>query len=218
MGRRALTLLTLIVWTATAAAQNPAELRLDTCITHYINGEFAEAAEGIVEVFPFLADPQRQLRAYKYLAYSYAMLGMTQRAHAVFSSALECYPDMAIDTLEAPPRVGTIFYDAKIDKLKEWRRRYQQTLVDRTVRKASAVLLLTGAGGAAWASGYLLRDAQHSDEGDALSTWAGLGLGAAALAMLPISVYLFVKSDNDAASRYVRMQPDAGGPAIVLSF
>ncbi len=218
MSKCALMLLALVYWAGPASAQNPAELRLDTCIAHYVDGEFAKAADGIVEIFPFLADPQRQLRAYKYLAYSYAMLGMSRRAHAVFSSALECYPDMTIDTLEAPPRVGTIFYDAKIDKQKEWRRRYQQALVDRTVRKASAVLLLAGSGGAAWASGYLLRDAQAADEGDALSTWTGLGLGVVSLAMLPISVYLFVKSDDDAAARYVRMLNAADGPALVLSF
>ncbi|MBD3240382.1 MAG: hypothetical protein GF331_07340 [Chitinivibrionales bacterium] len=215
MRKRALAWLVVMFCAGMSAAQNPAEAQLDSYVRHYIDGEFAQAAEGIVGLFPFLTDPRQQLRAYKYLAYSYAMLGMTQRAHAVFSSALENYPDITIDTLEAPPRVGTIFFDAKIAKQKEWRRRYQQALVDRTVRKASAVLLLTGAGGAAWASGYLLRDAQ---DGEALSTWTGLGLGMVSLAMLPVSVYLFVKSDNDGAARYVDLQQTPGGPAIVLRF
>lgn len=213
--------LIVLAMTAVAAGapmkKSRQQMMLDSAISLYVGGEYVQASEALVGVFPYLERNPDQERAYRYLAYCYSMLRMTGRARAVFSAALERFPQMELDSLEAPPVIMSLFRDVKMGKRMEWHERYHSDLVDRTVRQASAILLLTAASGSAFGSGFLLSDGMRSSDAD-LSLWTGAGLGVVSAVLIPVSVVLLIRSQNDPTAKYVRVEGTPTSTAVVFDF
>jgi tetratricopeptide (TPR) repeat protein len=98
-----------------AAAGVPTKGRLDTCVSYYRDGDYQKAADSIKALLPLIADKQEEAEAYKYLGFSYVMLGQTDKAKQFFGVAIEKIPQMTIDTLEVPPNVSNVFKQVRAE-------------------------------------------------------------------------------------------------------
>ena len=98
------------------AGQTELEASLESCIATYENGEYQKTADSLERLAPALLYPEQQMKAYKYLAFSYGMLNRIEQSKAVFKMILKKYPTMNIDTLEAPPNIAIILKHAKLEK------------------------------------------------------------------------------------------------------
>jgi hypothetical protein len=190
------------------AADSQVADRLEQCVKLYESGEYVQAVDHLNSLFPVL--PERlELRAYKFLAFSYTMLQMTDRAAMVFNAALDRYPGMALDTLEAPPRIISLFQEVR-------QVRRQQTppqlRAQSTVQVAMGTLMLMAAGGGLFASGYLLGSSDES-----ASVIGGAALGAVSAILLPVSVFVIRKPDQRKKKRLALRWDPATSPGVVAA-
>jgi hypothetical protein len=201
-----------------SAAPNVQE-RLDSCISYYEFGEYAMAADSIKALLPLISDKQMEATAYKYLGFSYVMLEMVNRAKDFFRVALEKFPQMEVDTLEVPPNIMIVFKQAKLEhKIEEGDTGVTVIKADPRVKRrrtVASVLLASGVvvGGL---GGYFFFDASNEyDEYQAIddpsqqdkmdahyenasnSLVVGIVTGGVGVALLPVSLVLFLKKNRD---------------------
>lgn len=186
--------------TVATQAQERMGQRLDSYVSLFESGQYVAAVDSITAVFPVVGE-KNELRAYKYLAYSYAMLQMTARASAVFAAALEKYPGMAIDTLEAPPSIVNMFQEVRIAQRAALPR---EVRAQNTTRLALGALLGIASAGGIFLSGYLIGSAN----GETPALIGGAAAGAVSAIILPISMYLVSRPDSRRGKRIaVRTEP-----------
>jgi tetratricopeptide (TPR) repeat protein len=89
--------------------------RLEWAITHFTDGEYKKAADSLAVLLPVLSGTDQQ-EGYKYFGFSLAMLNRVDQAKAAFTTALEKFPEMDIDTLEVQPTIAIVFKQAKLEK------------------------------------------------------------------------------------------------------
>ncbi len=184
----------LFCFAQAVSAQPTVSQRLDSCVVYYQNGEYVKAVDSITGLFPLIRE-RDELTAYKYLAYCYVMLQMTNRAAMVFRAALDKYPGMRLDTLEVPPRIWSFFEEVRAVKRASTPPAQRAS---RAVQISMASLMLAGASMGLWASGYL---AAAGDESTAL--YGSLAAGVVSVALIPVSLSLIVKRDTRRKKRVV---------------
>jgi len=98
-----------------SAETNKSVNNLDLCVYLYENGEYANAVDSLKSLIPSL-DKSDQSQAYKYLAFSYVMLDMINKAKAKFEDLLHENPQFEIDTVLIPPNITIVFKQVKQEK------------------------------------------------------------------------------------------------------
>jgi hypothetical protein len=222
---------------AANAGDYPAQTRLDACIAGYQNGDYQKTADSLRALVRGLVIGDDEMRAYKYLGFSYAMLNWIDLSKEAFKTALEKFPTMDIDTLEVPPNITLIFKQAKLEiKLAAMDAALIRTPPVVVVKKtfvAPTILLTTGILSAGAGAGffyfgfqkyqkYKSLDAPDQSSLDYYYTTAGYyyiaaGIGACVAAVLiPVSIHLFTKKEP--GNKAVKISIVNGTPSLVVSF
>jgi tetratricopeptide (TPR) repeat protein len=226
-----------LLWNASPAGDSSGHFRLESFISAYKDGDYQKTADSLQALLPSLSDHEDQMEAYKYLGFSYGMLNRIDKSKNVFKTALDKYPGMDIDTLEAPPNIAIIFKQAKLEKKIEKIDTSSTGTVHVIVQKknvAVPVVLLSLAIISAAAGADLLyygnqqyRNYKSVDTPDQnvldkyYSEFRNAYIAAAACAavtavLLPVSLHLFVKKDHHKKSAKVSFVN--GCPSLVFVF
>ncbi|HEX7510733.1 MAG TPA: hypothetical protein VF335_05495 [Chitinivibrionales bacterium] len=230
----------LCSWTAVfSATELTGEMRLKFCISNFENGEYQKAADSLETLVPALSEPDQQMEAYKYLAYSYGMLNRIEKSKAVFQLVLKKYPRMTIDTLEAPPNIAIIFRQVKLEKKIETLNsaRPKTIVVIQKKNVTAPVILLScsflAAAGSAGLFYYATQqhqkyhsvDPQNPNRQSLMDRYfsryqyasiGGIVSGGVAAVMLPLSIYYFAKKEP--VKKGVSVSFVNGLPSVVYSF
>jgi hypothetical protein len=99
-----------------AAEKAPRQMKLDSCIGYYQDGEYQKAVDSLKALIPLITDSRQEAEAYKYIGFSFVMLDMINKAKEFFKVALDKFPQMVIDTLEVPPNITIVFKQTKMEK------------------------------------------------------------------------------------------------------
>lgn len=225
-----------LLWKAVPAQNRPGQTKLESCIVNYEYGEYQKTADSLERLAPALSSPKEQMEAYKYLAYSYGMLNRIEKSKTVFKLVLKKYPNMNIDTLEAPPNIAIIFKQVKLEnKIETINSSHPKAIV--VVQKKNVVLpvivlscsiLFAGASADLFYYGnqqhqkYVsiktpdqgLLDGYYSKYRNA--TIAGAVSAGVAAVLLPVSFYLFTKKEPP--KKNVSLSFVNGYPSVVYSF
>ena len=218
------------------SGQSNLESRLTSCIANYENGEYQKVADSLERLATALVDSEQQIKAYKYLAYSYAMLNRIEKSKAIFEVALKKHPAMNIDTLEAPPNIAIIFKQVKLEKkIETINLSHPKTIVVLQKKNVVVPTILFSCSilciGAAVDLLYYgnqqhqqyksittpdqdLLDGYYSRYRNATIAGA-VSLGVSAV-LLPVSIYLFTKKDH--RKKNVSLSFINGHPSIDYSF
>jgi hypothetical protein len=89
---------------------------LEACLSFYKNGEYEKAIDCLTLMQSHPLDSRSGITIFKYLGYSYGMLGGIDQAKKSFTGALSMFPEMQIDTLECPPNISIIFNQVKLER------------------------------------------------------------------------------------------------------
>jgi tetratricopeptide (TPR) repeat protein len=201
-------------------AENNINERLAKSIGYYVDGEYRRAADSLQTILPRITDENMEATAYKYLGFSYVMLDRIPEARESFGAALQKFPGIELDTLEVPPSISVVFKEVKLSQRVE--------KAESGTRRLTAGILMGAGMVSSGAAGYLLYESKRSYEAyqgvssrnQALmdrhydshvrTLAAGVGLGAAALIMLPTSVYLFFdRGEKNQTSIRLRLTPSS---------
>jgi tetratricopeptide (TPR) repeat protein len=106
--------------------------RLEWAITHFKDGDYKKAADSLAVLVPLLSGTD-QKEGYKYFGFSLAMLNRVDQAKAAFTTALEKFPEMDIDTLEVQPTIAIVFKQAKLEK--------KLAIMDTAIKKKPTVIV-----------------------------------------------------------------------------
>ena len=230
-----------LLWKAVPAEGLSGKMRLNLCVADYENGNYQKTAESLEALMPALSNPEEQMEAYKYLAFSYGMLNRIDKSKAVFTTVLKKFPGMNIDTLETPPNIAIILKQVKLEKkIETINSSHPKTIHPKTivvVQKKNVVLpvvLLSCSIICAGASGDLFYYAgqQHQkyksvdvpDQGLLDSYYsryrnasiAGIVSAGVAAVLLPVSIYLFTKKEPP--KKGVSLSYVNGLPSVMYSF
>ena len=143
----------LLVSVNYVVAEEGTTVRLDSCISYYMDGEYQKAADSIKALLPLISDRREEAEAYKYLGFSYVMLDLINKAKDFFRVALEKFPQMVIDTLEVPPNISIVFKQAKIESQLEKGEILDKSVQGKNTRRVVVSSVLTGAGALCAAAG-----------------------------------------------------------------
>ncbi len=225
-----------------AHGENAAYDSLEACISFYKNGEYEKAIDCLTFMQPLILDDNNRITVFKYLGFSYGMLGRIDQAKQSFNSALDKTPEMQIDTLECPPNISIIFNQVKLErKIAKINSAIPASAtpakrIEVTQKKSPfvPVLLLTvavvsaGAGGYYYYSGNTFRDKYHavdvSDQSlmdqyynDYKSAYikSAVFLGLSAI-VIPISAYLFLRKAP--VAKHISFSDTHGTASLVYSF
>jgi tetratricopeptide (TPR) repeat protein len=210
---RFIALLFLIVISGKACAEESAKTKLDSCIAYYQDGEYQKAADSLKALLPLIANRSEEAEAYKYLAFSYVMLDMIEKAKDFFRVALEKFPQISVDTLEVPPNIAIVFKQAQLEaKLakgeildKDVQRRNEKRVIAATALTVTGTIT-SGIGGYFTYRGYRSNRSYHEvtrddpDRDSLLNYWSEKkereyligGLSAAAgIVQLGIATWLY---------------------------
>ena len=80
------------------------------------NGDYEKAIDCLTLLILYTHNSNDSIAIFKYLGFSYGMLGRIDRAKENFSNALNKLPDLQIDTLECPPNISIIFNQVKLER------------------------------------------------------------------------------------------------------
>ncbi len=89
---------------------------LETCISFYKNGEYEKAIDCLTLLKSQAPQASNAILIFKYLGFSYGMLGGIDQAKISFSNVLALAPGMNLDTLECPPNINIIFNQVKLER------------------------------------------------------------------------------------------------------
>jgi hypothetical protein len=217
------------LWAGAHAAAAPAD-RLEACIKLYQAGDFVSVVDSLSALMPFINDARQDIRAYQYLAFSYAMLKMRSTAKRLFTAALARHPCMRVDTLMFPPQLTEIFYEAKVERdaalALTAKQRDKGEKTNLFIRKTlGTVLLATGVCGS-MGGGWYLGDASAQFEAQHISTarlslWTGVAIGVTSVAVVPLGLYLLVKGEHGTSGKKrvcVRPAATGVGAEIAVAF
>jgi tetratricopeptide (TPR) repeat protein len=207
-----------------------------SCVSFFKNGEYEKAIDCLTLLILYTHTSNDSVAIFKYLGYSYGMLGRIDRAKENFNNALIKLPDLQIDTLECPPNISIIFNQVKLErKIANIDTIALARKVEVTPKKNPLVpvLLLTmavasaGAGGYYYYSGNTLHDKYRAldtpDQGllDAYYNnfqkayiKSAVCLGVSAV-LLPVSTYLFLHKGHP---KHVTLSIVHGVPSLIYSF
>ena len=209
----------------------------DACISFYKNGEYEKALDCLTLTLSHTLNRDDSITIYKYLGFSNGMLGRIDQAKGNFSSALNKFPRMQIDTLECPPNISIIFNQVKLERKIGKHDTVTIFKNGEMIRKKNPlvpVLLFTVAVISAGAGGYYLysgntyhnqyRDLDTPDQ-DLLDqyynnyknayTKSAVCFGISAV-LLPVSTYLFLRKGP--VSKHIAYSNMHGIPSLVYSF
>jgi tetratricopeptide (TPR) repeat protein len=219
-----------------AGIQNDSTEGVGSCVSIFKNGDYEKAIDCLTLLILYTHTSNDSIAIFKYLGFSYGMLGRIDRAKENFSNALNKLPDLQIDTLECPPNISIIFNQVKLER--KIAKIDTATLVKKVevVQKKNPfvpVLLLTmavvsaGAGGYYYYSGNTLHDTYRAlDTPDQKLLDASYNnfknayiksavfFGVSAV-LLPVSTYLFLRKGH---SKHVTLSIVHGAPSLVYSF
>jgi hypothetical protein len=219
-----------------AGIQNDSTEGVGPCVSFFKNGDYEKAIDCLTLLILYTYTSNDSIAIFKYLGFSYGMLGRIDRAKENFSNALNKLPDLQIDTLECPPNISIIFNQVKLER--KIAKIDTATLVKKVevVQKKNPfvpVLLLTmavvsaGAGGYYYYSGNTLHDtyraldtpdqklldASYNNFKNAyIKSAVCFGISAV---LLPVSTYLFLRKGH---SKHVTLSIVHGAPSLVYSF
>ena len=224
------------LWKAVPAQNRSGQTKLESCIVNYENGEYQKTADSLERLAPALSSPEHQMEAYKYLAYSYGMLNRIEKSKTIFKLVLKKYPNMNIDTMEAPPNIAIIFKQVKLEnKIETMNSSHPKAII--VVQKKNVVLpvvvlscsiMFAGASADLFYYGNQQHQKYNSvntpDQGllDVYyskyrnATIAGAVSAGAAVVLLPVSLYLFTKKEH--SKKNVSLSFINGHPSVVYSF
>jgi tetratricopeptide (TPR) repeat protein len=210
---------------------------LESCISLYKNGEYDKTIECLTLMQSYPLDDNDWMTVFKYLGFSYGMLGRIDQAKKSFNSALNMDPEMQIDTLETPPNISVIFNQVKLErKIAQINYAKPVERVEVTQKKSLfvPVLLLTlgvtsaGAGIYYLSSGNTFHDKYHTvtvpDQGlmdHYYSNYknayikSAVFLGLSAIVM-PISTYLFLRKAP--IGKHISLSDTHGSVSLSYSF
>ena len=197
-----------------AGVQKDSTEGVGSCVSIFKNGDYEKAIDCLTLLILYTHNSNDSIAIFKYLGFSYGMLGRIDRAKENFSNALNKLPDLQIDTLECPPNISIIFNQVKLE------RKIAKIDTATPVKKVEVVqkknpfvpvLLLTmavvsaGAGGYYYYSGNTLHDTYRAlDTPDQKLLDASYNnfknayiksavfFGVSAV-LLPVSTYLFLR-------------------------
>jgi tetratricopeptide (TPR) repeat protein len=211
---------------------------LGSCVSFFKNGEYEKAIDCLSLLILYTHNDSDSVAIYKYLGFSYGMLGSIDRAKENFNNALDKLPDLQIDTLACPPNISIIFNQVKLErKIAKIDTALVEKKVEVVAQKKSPfvpVLLLTmavvsaGAGGYFYYSGNTLHDkylALDTPDQGLLDTYynnfkkayikSAVCFGISAV-LLPVSTYLFLRKGT--VSKHIAFSVIHGVPSLVCSF
>ena len=219
-----------------AGVQNDSTEGVGSCVSFFKNGDYEKAIDCLTLLILYTHNSNDSIAIFKYLGFSYGMLGRIDRAKENFSNALNKLPDLQIDTLECPPNISIIFNQVKLE------RKIAKIDTATPVKKVEVVqkknpfvpvLLLTmavvsaGAGGYYYYSGNTLHDTYRAlDTPDQKLLDASYNnfknayiksavfFGVSAV-LLPVSTYLFLRKGH---SKHVMLSCAHGAPSLVYAF
>jgi tetratricopeptide (TPR) repeat protein len=219
-----------------AGVQKDSTEGVGSCVSIFKNGDYEKAIDCLTLLILYTHNSNDSIAIFKYLGFSYGMLGRIDRAKENFSNALNKLPDLQIDTLECPPNISIIFNQVKLE------RKIAKIDTATPVKKVEVVqkknpfvpvLLLTmavvsaGAGGYYYYSGNTLHDTYRAlDTPDQKLLDASYNnfknayiksavfFGVSAV-LLPVSTYLFLRKGH---SKHVTLSIVHGAPSLVYSF
>jgi tetratricopeptide (TPR) repeat protein len=210
--------------------------RLEWAITHFKDGDYKKAADSLAVLLPVLSGTDQQ-EGYKYFGFSLAMLNRVDQAKAAFTTALEKFPEMDIDTLEVQPTIAIVFKQAKLEKTlatMDTAIKKKPTIIVQKKKVALPVTLLVcgiisaGVSANLFYFGYqdmqkynaiTAPDANQLDhyynEYRSLYIGGGIGAGVAAV-LIPISIVMLAKKEPALHKVSFSLQPNGAG--IAFSF
>jgi tetratricopeptide (TPR) repeat protein len=207
-----------------------------SCVSFFRNGEYEKAIDCLTLLILYTHNGDDSVAIYKYLGFSYGMLGRIDPAKENFNCALNKLPDLQIDTLECPPNISIIFNQVKLER--KIAKIDTTTLAKKVevMQKRSPfvpVLLLTtavvsaGAGGYYYYSGNTLHDkylALNTPDQGLMDKYynnfksayikSAVCFGVSAV-LLPVSTYLFLRKGP---SKHVALTTLHGVPSLVYFF
>jgi tetratricopeptide (TPR) repeat protein len=220
-----------------AGIQNDSTEGVGSCVSIFKNGDYEKAIDCLTLLILYTHNGNDSIAIFKYLGFSYGMLGRIDRAKENFSSALNKQPDLQIDTLECPPNISIIFNQVKLER-KIARIDTAVTLAKKVEvapkkNPLAPILLLTGAVVSAGAGGYYyysgntlhdtyraldtpdqkLLDASYNNFKNAYIKSA-VCFGVSAV-LLPVATYLFLRKGH---SKHVMLSCAHGAPSLVYAF
>jgi tetratricopeptide (TPR) repeat protein len=220
-----------------AGVQNDSTEGVGSCVSFFKNGDYEKAIDCLTLLILYTHNGNDSIAIFKYLGFSYGMLGRIDRAKENFSSALNKQPDLQIDTLECPPNISIIFNQVKLER-KIARIDTAVTLAKKVEvapkkNPLAPILLLTGAVVSAGAGGYYyysgntlhdtyraldtpdqkLLDASYNNFKNAYIKSA-VCFGVSAV-LLPVATYLFLRKGH---SKHVMLSCAHGAPSLVYAF
>jgi tetratricopeptide (TPR) repeat protein len=220
-----------------AGFQNDSTEGVGSCVSFFKNGDYEKAIDCLTLLILYTHNGNDSIAIFKYLGFSYGMLGRIDRAKENFSSALNKQPDLQIDTLECPPNISIIFNQVKLER-KIARIDTAVTLAKKVEvapkkNPLAPILLLTGAVVSAGAGGYYyysgntlhdtyraldtpdqkLLDASYNNFKNAYIKSA-VCFGVSAV-LLPVATYLFLRKGH---SKHVMLSCAHGAPSLVYAF
>ncbi len=232
---RVYSVLLILIGTVGAADNSNAESvenRLEGFIIYFEDGEYTKAADSLEVLLPDIDDPVLEARAYKYLAFSNVMLDRINEAKVLFAVALEKHPDLAVDTLAVPPNVTIVFRQAKLEKEMKLEKARNSPEI-RRMRLLGAGTLSGGLLSLA-AGTYFMYDSYsqyqkymgvESSDPNALKVMdeyydshrrsyiAGGIFGGVGIIMVPVSIYLFSRSN-----KLIAVLPGIRGLSVAVRF
>ena len=206
--------------------------RLEWAITHFKDGDYRKAADSLAVLLPILSGTDQE-EGYKYYGFSLAMLNKVDQAKAAFSTALEKFPEMDIDTLEVQPTIAIVFKQAKLEKtlaIMDTAIKKKPTVI---VQKKNVVLPVTllvcgiiSAGVSANLFYFGYQDLQkyntatsnfnhYYNEYQNLFIGGGISAGVAAV-LVPVSIVLLARKEP--LPHNVSLLPRPNGAGIAFSF
>ena len=209
--------------------------RLEWAITHFKDGDYKKAADSLAVLLPLLSGTDQQ-EGYKYFGFSLAMLNRVDQAKAAFTTALEKFPEMDIDTLEVQPTIAIVFKQAKLEKTlatMDTAIKKKPTIIVQKKNVALPVTLLVCGIVSAGVSANLFyfgyqdlqkynaltnQDAKfdhYYNEYRNLFIGGGITAGVAAV-LIPVSVVMLAKKEPAPHSVSLSLQPN--GAIIAFSF
>lgn len=220
-----------------AGVQKDSTEGVGSCVSFFKNGDYEKAIDCLTLLILYTHNGNDSIAIFKYLGFSYGMLGRIDRAKENFSSALNKQPDLQIDTLECPPNISIIFNQVKLER-KIARIDTAVTLAKKVEvapkkNPLAPILLLTGAVVSAGAGGYYyysgntlhdtyraldtpdqkLLDASYNNFKNAYIKSA-VCFGVSAV-LLPVATYLFLRKGH---SKHVMLSCAHGAPSLVYAF
>jgi hypothetical protein len=220
-----------------AAVENDSNEGVGSCISFYKNGEYEKAIDCLTLLLLYTHNRTDSMVIYKYLGFSYGMLGRIDQAKKNFSIALNKLPDLQIDTLECPPNISIIFNQVKLERKIAKIDTVAIAKRGEVTQKKSPfvpVLLLTvavvsaSAGGYYYYSGNTLQDQYRAldtpDQGlmdESYNNFKNAYITSAvcfgiSVVLLPVSTYLFLHKGH--VSKHIALSAIHGIPSLVCSF